>query len=123
MDKAFAKEMQEKLLEMKRKLEQELTGFARKDSKTEADFSTEFPEFGDKEDDNATEVATFTDNLALEHTLEGTLDDVNKSLERIAKGTYGVCRYCGEEIDKRRLRARPESSSCVKCKTERLQRA
>ena len=123
MDKAFAKEMQQKLLEMKHKLEQELAGFTRKDPKAETNFDTKFPEFGDKEDDNATEVATFTDNLALERTLEGTLDDVNKALERVAKGSYGVCRYCGKEIDRRRLRARPESSSCVKCKTERLQRA
>jgi len=73
--------------------------------------------------ENAAEVATFTDNLALEHTLEGTLEDVNAALSRIAKGTYGQCRYCGKEIDQRRLRARPESSSCVNCKKKKLGQA
>jgi RNA polymerase-binding transcription factor DksA len=68
-------------------------------------------------------VATFTDNLSLEHTLEATLNDVNRALVRIAKGTYGKCKYCGQEIDERRLKARPESGSCVKCKQERLNRA
>lgn len=123
MDKSFVKEMQVKLEEMKHQLEEELGGFTRRDPKVETNFDTEFPEFGDKEDDNATEVATFTDNLAVEHTLGSTLEDVTKALERITKGNYGVCRYCGEEIPEGRLRARPESSSCVKCKTERLQRA
>ncbi|MDZ4229867.1 MAG: TraR/DksA C4-type zinc finger protein, partial [Candidatus Veblenbacteria bacterium] len=80
-------------------------------------------DYGDKEDENASEVATFTDNLALGRTLEGTLDDVVAALERLQKGTYGKCRYCQKDIDERRLRARPESSSCIDCKKKRLSKA
>ena len=71
---------------------------------------------GDKEDENAEEVATYSTNLTLERTLEGNLRDVEKALDRIRKGTYGVCKYCNKEIDEKRLRARPASSSCIDCK-------
>ncbi len=123
MDQAFIKEMEQMLLDIKQKLEGELHGFSRRDSKLAQGFDAEFPDYGDKEDENAAEVATFTDNLALGRTLEGALEDVEAALARIAKGTYGQCRYCGQEIDERRLRARPESSSCVECKKKKLGRA
>lgn len=119
MDKAFLKEMEQALLDMKHKLEGELSGVARRDQ-AKRGFDAEFPDYGDKEDENASEVATFTDNLALERTLEDSLEDVQAALVRLSKGTYGKCRYCGKEIDERRLRARPESSSCIECKKKRL---
>lgn len=120
MDKNFIKEMEQKLQLEKKHLEEELAGIGRPVGNGDKDFDTNFPEYGDKEDENASEVATFTDNLSLEKTLEGKLRDVLRALERIKKGTYGECKYCGEPIDPRRLTARPESGSCVKCKKERL---
>ncbi|MDP3986164.1 MAG: TraR/DksA family transcriptional regulator [Candidatus Veblenbacteria bacterium] len=123
MDKAFFKEMELLLLDMKHKLEAELGGVTRRDVRSKEGFDAEFPDYGDKEDENASEVATFTDNLALGRTLEGTLDDVVAALERLQKGTYGKCRYCQKDIDERRLRARPESSSCIDCKKKRLSKA
>lgn len=122
MNKTFVQEMKQFLLQKKAELEAELKAIGRKDQGGETNFTTLLPEYGDKEDENASEVATFTDNLALERTLERTLADVGQALGRVAKGTYGKCKYCGEEIDVRRLRARPESGSCVSCKTERLRR-
>jgi len=123
MDQAFIKEMEQALLDMKHKLEVELQGIAKRQSGRGAGFDAEFPDYGDKEDENASEVAAFADNLALEHTLVETLEDVNAALERITKGTYGRCRYCGKEIDARRLRARPESGSCMDCKKKKLGKA
>lgn len=123
MDKTFIKEMEQALLDMKQKLEAELHGFARRGTGSNQGFDSEFPDYGDKEDENAAEVATFTDNLALERTLEGILEDVNTALVRIDKGNYGQCRHCGQEIDERRLRARPESSSCIDCKKKKLGQA
>lgn len=120
MDKSFIKEMEQALLDMKQKLEAELEIIARRDPRFKDSFDANFPDYGDKEDENAAEVATFTDNLALERTLVDSLEDVKAALSRIANGTYGLCRYCGREIDERRLRARPESSSCVECKKKKL---
>jgi DnaK suppressor protein len=42
--------------------------------------------------------------------------DIIESESRLAKGTYGICKYCNTPIDEQRLRARPTSSSCVACK-------
>ncbi len=122
MEKAFIAEMKQALEQERERLEAELKGFAHRDSHTGATYNADFPSYGDKEEDNATEVATYTDNLSLSRTLEAKLEDVISALERMAKRTYGTCKYCGKEIDERRLRARPESASCVKCKQERLQR-
>ncbi|MEK7623573.1 MAG: TraR/DksA C4-type zinc finger protein, partial [Patescibacteria group bacterium] len=64
----------------------------------------------------AREVAEYTANKPLEVTLENTLRDINKALERLNKGTYGICKYCDHPIDEKRLLARPTSSACVSCK-------
>ncbi len=75
-----------------------------------------FPQFGSKDDENAAEVATFSDALSLQRKIEENLQDVRRALERMKKNEYGSCRYCGGAIDERRLLARPESSSCISCK-------
>lgn len=117
MTKAFLKEMEEQLTSEKDKLTEELEEFAHRNKKAAGtDYEADFPNMGDKEDENAEEVATYTTNLTLERTLEGQLNDVDKALARIADGTYGICKYCGKEIDEKRLRARPASSSCIECK-------
>jgi len=43
---------------------------------------------------------------------------INKCLTQIKDGTYGHCELCGEEIDFKRLEARPVASLCIACKTE-----
>jgi RNA polymerase-binding transcription factor DksA len=123
MKAEFIVEIKKSLESKKAKLEVELKGFAARDPHASTNFNTNFPDYGTKEDENAAEVAQFSDNLSLEKTLEHTLEDVIKALERISKNTYGKCKYCGEEIDERRLKARPESSACVKCKEGYLHKA
>ena len=109
--------MQHQLEEEKKRIEKELSQFAHRNSNTTiAEFETNFPNMGDKEDENASEVAQFSDNLSLEDELEKGLRDIESALELIKKGTYGTCKYCGQQIDERRLMARPTSSSCIQCK-------
>lgn len=104
-------------LDLERKdLEERLTQFSRKNPKNAEDFNATFPDIGDKEDENAAEVDTYSTNLTLERTLESALRDVQSALKRIAAGTYGICKYCSKEIDPKRLLARPVSSACIDCK-------
>jgi len=50
---------------------------------------------------------------------DGTyLAHLDQALERIAEGTFGVCRVCGGEIAKERLKAVPIATMCVSCKSE-----
>jgi len=54
----------------------------------------------------------------------GLLNKIEKSLEKIERGTYGECESCSEEIGLERLRARPVADFCIACKDEqeRLER-
>ena len=116
MDKTFVKEMGKQLAAEKERLESELEEISTKNPKAAGDFMADFPNMGDKEDENAEEVATYSTNLTLERTLESSLRDVDAALGRLAAGNYGTCKYCSKEIAEARLRARPASSSCVECK-------
>lgn len=102
------------LLARKEKLEQELKEISEGGSNGQV----KFPDYGDKVDESAQEIDEYSTNLATEKVLEKTLRDINNALDRIAKGTYGICKYCGEPINEKRLLARPVASACVKCKTK-----
>ena len=116
MDKKTLKTLEDKLMEEKTKLEEELGRFAQRNPQNAEDFNADFPQLGDKEDENASEVAEYSKDLTLERTLEASLKDVNKALERMKDGSYGICKYCGKAIDEKRLMARPTSTSCIDCK-------
>jgi DnaK suppressor protein len=122
MDQAFIAEMKQLLEARQAELVAQLKEVGRHSGHDARGFEADFPEYGDKEDENASEVATFSDNLSLERTLDGALEDVRAALTRIAAGKYGQCRYCGQDIDQRRLRARPESGACIQCKAKYLKK-
>jgi len=79
-------------------------------------YKADFPEYGDDDDENANEVADYSNNISVENELEKELRDVLGALKRIEDGTYGVDKYTGEEIQEGRLRARPTSTSSVASK-------
>ncbi len=114
-DKAFLEEMKQKLQEAKQHLEDELAKIGKRSSTDAADFKTTWEDYGDKEDDNAAEVAAYSDSLGLEATLEPELRDVLDALVRIDSGTYGMCKMCGAQIALPRLHARPMASLCIAC--------
>ncbi|MFH0854865.1 MAG: TraR/DksA C4-type zinc finger protein [bacterium] len=116
MNKDILQQIEKKLLEEKKNLEKSLISFASKNIHNGSDYTTDFPDYGSEQDENAAEVAAFSDNLSLERKLEKTLQDVNNALKRIEKGEYGKCRYCGKDIGEQRLLARPVSGACVECK-------
>ncbi|MFZ5363910.1 MAG: TraR/DksA family transcriptional regulator [Patescibacteria group bacterium] len=118
LDKEFIKKIEDQLLAEKERLEKELSQFTKKNPHNASDYDANFPTIGDAEDENAAEVATYSDNLTLERTLESALRDVNGALKRIKEGTYGICKYCGQVIDPKRLEARPSSSACMECKSK-----
>jgi len=46
------------------------------------------------------------------------LKKIEDAIERIHQGVFGICDRCGEEIDIRRLEARPVTTMCIECKTQ-----
>ena len=109
------KELKGKLEEEKSNLERDLNKIA-KPTGTSGDYETNFDELGTDKEDNATEVEEYSDNLAVESSLEGQLKDINDALERMENGTYGICDNCNEEIDIERLKVYPAARTCIKCK-------
>jgi len=110
-----------KALENKRdQIEEDLKKIAAEDKRGN-EMRAKFPEYGNKADENAQEISEYSTNLATEKVLESELRDIKSALKRIKDKTYGICKYCGEKINEKRLLARPVASSCVKCK-ERIQK-
>lgn len=54
--------------------------------------------------------------LKLKQTDAKILQAIEEALKRIDKGTYGVCRDCGEPIAPARLNAIPWTRVCITCK-------
>lgn len=53
--------------------------------------------------------------LALRERQREQLVRVKRALDAIARGTYGECPKCGEEIAEQRLEAQPEVVLCLRC--------
>lgn len=46
------------------------------------------------------------------------LKKIEGALGRIRNGSFGICESCSEDIELRRLEARPTATLCVNCKEE-----
>ncbi|OGG06078.1 hypothetical protein A3D05_04230 [Candidatus Gottesmanbacteria bacterium RIFCSPHIGHO2_02_FULL_40_24] len=56
---------------------------------------------------------------ALEKELRAHLEEINLTLQRIKKGTYGKCQNCGKMIDTDRLAIKPTALYCVDCERKK----
>lgn len=54
--------------------------------------------------------------LRLKQTDAKILQAIDEALVRIDKGTFGICRDCGEPIAEARLNAIPWTRVCITCK-------
>ena len=46
------------------------------------------------------------------------LEKIDKALQRIDDGSFGICEQCGEPISIKRLEARLETTLCIRCKED-----
>lgn len=46
------------------------------------------------------------------------LQKIEKALQRIEDGSFGICERCEEDISPKRLEARPVTTLCIRCKEE-----
>jgi DnaK suppressor protein len=71
--------------------------------------------FGKRVGDGTTEAVSRLNEVGVADSLDASVERVERSLAKLAEGTYGVCDVCGEEIPAGRLEAQPESVLCVNC--------
>jgi len=114
-DKEFLQEIEKILLDQKADLVTKL-GKLGEPTKAEGDYEANYVDRGDEEDDNVHEIEEYEVNKATEENLEKELRDVNSALDRLKNGTYGICKYTGKPIDKKRLLVRPTSSASMEAK-------
>lgn len=52
---------------------------------------------------------------SLSNTDREALNQVDEALQRIHKGSFGVCVECGDDLNRKRLEAVPWASHCLSC--------
>ena len=108
----------EKLIAEKNELEAELQKVGRINPDNPSDWEPT-PGIADKDVSSADEntvadsIEEYEDNAAIVNTLEKRYNDVKNALDKIEKGTYGICEVDGKEIEVERLKANPSARTCI----------
>ena len=55
-------------------------------------------------------------DLSLSNNIRDLTDKIDRALERIEEGTYGLCERCGRPIEKARIKALPYATLCIRDK-------
>lgn len=99
----------EKLVTEKVQLEEELSQIARFNTDTNVWEATPDTDLLQESDDNdaADRFEDFEERSAMVTTFQKRMTDLNSALEKIEKGTYGMCEVSGEPIEPDRLEANP----------------
>jgi DnaK suppressor protein len=106
---------EEKLLQIKMKLLQQRAMLLNEAevALNELPGQTIFPDLGDQ----ATAETDRNFMLRLRGREQRLLKKIDQALERVEAGTFGICEDCGNEINLKRLEARPVTTMCIDCKT------
>ena len=109
------KHFKEKLEAEKVILEKELEKVGRRNPDNSSDWeATPGNTDGVQADENlaADKIEDYEENVAIVNTLETRYNDVKLALDKIEKGTYGICEVGGHEIESDRLEANPSARTC-----------
>lgn len=112
MDTEYFKEKLEEELFL---VEKELNEIGRKNPDNKNDWEAEPADMNiDSADSNETadNIEEFEGNTAVLKELETKYNDIKNALEKIEKGTYGICEISGEPIEEDRLIANPAARTC-----------
>lgn len=102
------------LIAEKEKLEKELQTFARVNPDNPQDWQALAVEDNnpDFRDETANRLEEWEDRESAANSLGQRLQEITAALERLEKGTYGLCKICGKEIETDRLTANPAATTC-----------
>jgi DnaK suppressor protein len=79
-------------------------------------------QFDDESGEGGTTTIDRERDLLLSAQARVQVQEIDEALERIERGTYGICESCGQRIPRARLRAMPSARLCVACKSGGLSR-
>jgi len=75
-----------------------------------------------KREETASEGLQLESRLAAVRHIREQLADVERALEKLARGTYGLCDSCGKSIPLARLEAIPQANLCLECRVRQTGR-
>lgn len=75
--------------------------------------------FGKRVGDGTTEAITRFTDVGIANNVHAIERRIERALEKLDEGSYGVCDSCGEPIAAGRLRAEPASVLCIECAKQR----
>lgn len=105
------------LNEFKDLLQQQMADLLQNAGETVSEMTEEKTNFPDPTDRAALE-SDRNFELRIRDRERKLINKIQEAIERINKGTFGLCDSCEEPIGVERLRARPVTTLCIECKTE-----
>jgi len=121
-DAAELGKFREWLLEERERLVAELHEIEHRTARIdESDRANELSAYEDHPADLASETFEREKDLAIGESVASMLSKVATALEKIERGTYGICDVCNRPIKKARLKALPFATLCLSCQ-DRLER-
>lgn len=107
----FKRTLQQRFLEVREDIRQALL---RADEESFTDLAGQV---GDLEDASLADLLVDTALADVDRHVE-QIRNIDAALMRLASGSYGLCRDCGETIELERLRAMPTAERCRPCQTK-----
>ena len=77
------------------------------------------PKYSNHPADEAMELLDRAGRDAVARVLMDDMAQIDRALERLASGSYGLCDDCHQAIPPKRLEARPTATLCVACQSKR----
>lgn len=109
MRKREIEELSQKLQKLKNEILLNIKGIDSNIDNLNAQESTEVIDLG-----TARIIINASENILKIYSKD--LNDINRALEKIDNGMYGICEMCDEPIDVKRLRAKPFARFCISCR-------
>ncbi|MBI1754831.1 TraR/DksA C4-type zinc finger protein [Candidatus Azambacteria bacterium] len=118
MDTDKLAQFENRLLAEKENMERDLKLFATEQKPGTGAWQVKKPDFGSDagdDEERIDEAEEYETEISLEHQFAERLRNIKAALEKMAKGTYGVCEKCGKEIEVERLKVNPEAQTHTSC--------
>jgi len=116
LDKEFVEKQKQRLEELRAELVQMVEGLE-EDQRFRAEEEEDFTEHD--AGDRSQSLFTREMDATVEQTMQKRLQSVDRALQKIEEGTYGICDDTGEPIPRGRLEAMPEAIYTVEAQERR----
>lgn len=118
----FLKQQQDALKEERREYEEQAERLREEAEQMAEDAEPGDTQFDEESGDASTANVDREHNLHLIQQAHATIEEIDRALHKMERGTYGLCEHCGEKIAEARLEALPYAALCVSCKAGGLTR-